>query len=178
MEVEYHSLEVSCVDVSIFIHLHRLNLHACHVGTCRIGPMCRFWNEANLTNERKEREKNHQAVHNDRKVLRNAWSINTIGAIYQIVNFGWIIEKVREFQKKIYHCFIDYTKAFGCVDHNKLWKTLKEMRIQDHSTYFLRNLYTGQEETESDVEQLTGAKLVKGYVKEYCHHVYLMQSIS
>ena len=94
----------------------------------------------------------------------------------QIANIHWIIQKAREFQKNI--CFIDYAKVFDCVDHNKLWKTLKEMRIQDHSTYFLRNLYTGQEETESDVEQLTGAKLVKGYVKEYCHHVYLMQSIS
>ena len=96
----------------------------------------------------------------------------------QIANLCWIKEKAREFKKNIYLCFIDYTKAFDHMDHNKLWKTLKEMRIQDHSTYFLRNLYTGQEETESDVEQLTGAKLVKGYVKEYCHHVYLMQSIS
>ena len=57
----------------------------------------------------------------------------------------WIIEKAREFQKNI--CFIDYTKAFECVDHNKLWKILKEMGIPDHMTCFLRNLYAGQEAT-------------------------------
>ena len=56
----------------------------------------------------------------------------------------WIIEKVREFQKNIYFCFIDYTKAFDCVDHNKLWKILKEMGIPDHPTCLLRNLYAGQ----------------------------------
>ena len=59
----------------------------------------------------------------------------------------WIIEKAREFQKNIYFCFIDYAKAFDCVDHNKLWKTLKEMRIPDHLTWLLRNLYAGQEAT-------------------------------
>ena len=65
----------------------------------------------------------------------------------QIVNIRWIIKKTREFQKNIYFCFIDYAKAFDCVDHNKLWKILKEMGIPDHLTYFLRNLYTGQEAT-------------------------------
>ena len=66
----------------------------------------------------------------------------------QIANILWIMEKVREFQKKnIYFCFIDYAKAFDCVDHNKLWKILKEMEIPDHLTYLLRNLYTGQEAT-------------------------------
>ena len=59
----------------------------------------------------------------------------------------WIIEKAREFQKNIYFCFIDYTKAFDCVDHNKLWKILKEMGIPDHLTCLLRNLYAGQEAT-------------------------------
>ena len=59
----------------------------------------------------------------------------------------WIIEKAREFQKNIYFCFIDYAKAFDCVDHNKLWKILKEMRIPDHLTCLLRNLYAGQEAT-------------------------------
>ena len=59
----------------------------------------------------------------------------------------WIIEKAREFQKNIYFCFIDYAKAFDCVDHNKLWKILKEMGILDHLTCFLRNLYAGQEAT-------------------------------
>ena len=62
----------------------------------------------------------------------------------QIAKSCWIIKKAREFQKNIY-CFIDYTKAFDCVDHNKLWKILKEMRILDHLTCLLRNLYTGQE---------------------------------
>ena len=65
----------------------------------------------------------------------------------QIVNMPWIIEKAREFQKNIYFCFIDYAKAFDCVDHNKLWKILKEMGIPDHLTYLLRNLYAGQEAT-------------------------------
>ena len=63
----------------------------------------------------------------------------------QIANIRWIIEKAREFQKNIYLCFIDYAKAFDCVDHNKLWKILKEMGIPDHLTYVLRNLYAGQE---------------------------------
>ena len=65
----------------------------------------------------------------------------------QIANICWIMEKAREFQKNIYLCFIDYTKAFDCVDHNKLWKILKEMGIPDYLTCLLRNLYTGQEAT-------------------------------
>ena len=65
----------------------------------------------------------------------------------QIANIHWIIEKAREFQKHIYFCFIDYTKAFYCVDHNKLWKILKGMEILDHQTCLLRNLYAGQEAT-------------------------------
>ena len=60
---------------------------------------------------------------------------------------SWIIEKAREFQKNIYFCFIDYTKAFGSMDHNKLWEILKEMGILDHLTCLLRNLYAGQEAT-------------------------------
>ena len=59
----------------------------------------------------------------------------------QIANIRLIMEKAREFQKNIYFCFIDYAKAFDCVDHNKLWKILKEMGIPDHLTYLLRNLY-------------------------------------
>ena len=59
----------------------------------------------------------------------------------QIVNTGWIIEKAREFQKNIYFCFIDYAKAFNCVDHNKLWKILKEMGMPDHLTCLMRNQY-------------------------------------
>ena len=65
----------------------------------------------------------------------------------QIANICWIMEKARESQKNIYFCFIDYAKAFDCVDHNKLWKILKEMRIPDHLTCLLRNLYAGQEAT-------------------------------
>ena len=65
----------------------------------------------------------------------------------QIANIHWIIKKARELQKNIYFCFIDYTKGFDCVDHNKLWKILQEMRILDHLTCLLRNLYVGQEAT-------------------------------
>ena len=65
----------------------------------------------------------------------------------QIANIRWIIKKAREFQKNIYFCFIDYVKAFDCVDHKKLWKIMKEMGIPDHLTCLLRNLYAGQEAT-------------------------------
>ena len=63
----------------------------------------------------------------------------------QMANIFWIIEKAREFQKNIYFCFIDFTKALDCVDHNKLRKILQDMGIRDHLTYLLRNLYVGQE---------------------------------
>ena len=65
----------------------------------------------------------------------------------QIANICWIIKKAREFQENIYFCFINYAKAFDCVDHNKLWKFLKEMWIPNHLTYLLRNVYSGQEAT-------------------------------
>ena len=65
----------------------------------------------------------------------------------QIANICWMIEKARQFQKNIYFCFIDYPKAFDCMDHNKLWKILKEMGIPDHLTCLSRNLYAGQEAT-------------------------------
>ena len=65
----------------------------------------------------------------------------------QIGNICWIIKKAREFQKNIYFCFIDYAKAFDCVDHNKLWEILKEIGMSDHLTFLLRNLYAGQEAT-------------------------------
>ena len=65
----------------------------------------------------------------------------------QIANIHWIIKKVRDFQKNTYFCFIDYAKAFDCVEHNKLWKILKAMGIPDHLTCCLRNLYAGQEAT-------------------------------
>ena len=71
------------------------------------------------------------------------------GTRYQIANIHWIIEKAREFQEKKKHLFllIDYAKAFNCVDHNKLWKIMKEMELPDHLTCLLRNLYAGQEAT-------------------------------
>ena len=77
----------------------------------------------------------------------------------QIVNIRWIIEKAIEFQKNIYFFFTDYAKAFDWVDHNKLWKILKEMGIPDHLTCLLRNLYAGQkQQLELDMEQQTGSK--------------------
>ena len=100
----------------------------------------------------------------------------------QIANIHQIIDKVREFQKNIHFCFIDYARAFDCVDHNKLWKILKEIGIPVHLTCLLRNLYAGQEATvRMDMEQQTGSKLGKEYVKAvYCHPAYLicMQSTS
>ena len=74
----------------------------------------------------------------------------------QIADIRWIIEKGREFQKNIYLCFIDYAKAFDCVDHKKLWKILKAMGLSDHLTYLLRNLCAGQEgqvQLELDMKQ-------------------------
>ena len=71
-----------------------------------------------------------------------------IGSRDQIANIHWIMEKAREFQKNIYFCFTDYAKALSCVDHNKVWKILKEMGIPDHLTCLLRNLYAGQEVTD------------------------------
>ena len=80
----------------------------------------------------------------------------------QIANIRWIMEKAREFQKNIYFCFIDYAKTFGCVDHNQLWKILKEMGISDHRTYLLRNMYAGQEAIvrtgHGTIKQQTGSK--------------------
>ena len=100
----------------------------------------------------------------------------------QRANICWIIQKAREFQKNIKFCFIDYAKAFDCVDHNKPWQILKEMGIPDHFTCLLRNLYMGQEAAvKLDLKQWTGSKLGKEYVKAaYCHPAYLtyMQSPS
>ena len=99
----------------------------------------------------------------------------------QIANIHWIITKAREFQKIIYFCFIEYANDFDCVDHNKLWKILKEMRIPDYLTSLLRNLNAGQEATVRMGHVMTGSKLRKDYVKAvYCHPAYLayMQSTS
>ena len=88
----------------------------------------------------------------------------------QIANIHWVIEKAREFQKNI--CCIDYTKAFEWITTN-CGKFLKEMGIPDHLTCLLRNLYAGQEATEPDMEQKTGSRLGKEYVKTvYCHPAY------
>ena len=84
------------------------------------------------------------------------------------------MKKAKEFQKNIRFHFIGYNKAFNFVDHKKLWKILKEMGVPDHLICLLRNLYAGQEVTELDMEQWTGSKLGKEYVKAvYCHPVYL-----
>ena len=77
----------------------------------------------------------------------------------QIANIRWIIEKAREFQKNIYFCFIDYVKAFDCVDHNKLWEILKEMGIPDHLICLLRNLCAGQEATVRTARGTTDQRL-------------------
>ena len=104
------------------------------------------------------------------------------GTRNQIANIRWIIEKARGFQKNFYFCFIDYAKTFDCVDHNKLWKILKEMGIPDHLTCLLRNLYADQEATVRTVHRIqTGSKSGKEYIKAvYCHPAYLtyMQSTS
>ena len=100
----------------------------------------------------------------------------------QIASIHWIMEKAREFQKNIYFCFIDYAKAFDCVDQNKLWKILKELGIPDHLTRLLRNLYAEQEATVRTRHGTTDLfQIEKGDVKAvYCHPAYLtsMQSTS
>ena len=97
------------------------------------------------------------------------------GTRVQIANIGWIIKKAREFQKNIYFCFLDYTKAFDCVDHNKLWKILQEMGVPDRLT-FLWKVYmqVKKQQLEPDMEQQSGSKLGKEYIKAvYCHPAYL-----
>ena len=100
----------------------------------------------------------------------------------QIANIRCIIEKAREFQKNIYFCFIDYAKAFDCVDHSKLWKILKEMGISDHLPCLLINLYPSQEATVRTGHGTTDwFQIEKEYVKAvYCYPAYLtyMQSTS
>ena len=100
----------------------------------------------------------------------------------QIANNHWIINKAREFQKNFCFCFIDYAKAFDCVDHNKLWEIIKLMGIPDHLTCLLRNLYAGQEATVRTIHGTThwfqvGKGVYQGCI---CHPAYLtsMQSTS
>ena len=96
----------------------------------------------------------------------------------QIANICWIMEKAREFQKNI--CFIDYAKAFDCVDHRKLWEILNERGVPDHLTCLLRNLYAGQEATvRTRHGTTTGSELGKEYIKAvYCHPAYLTHTQS
>ena len=105
------------------------------------------------------------------------------GTTDQIANICWIIEKAKELQKNIYFCFIDYAKSFDCVDHNKLWKILKELRIPDHLTCLLRNLYAGGQEAtvrtgHGTIDWFQIGKGVHQVV--FCHPAYLtyMQSTS
>ena len=96
-----------------------------------------------------------------------------IGTTDHIANIRWIMEMAREFQKNIYFCFIDYAKAFHCVDHNKLWKILKEMGVPDHLTCLLRNLYAGQEATVRTGHGTTdwfqiGKGVHQGYILSPC----------
>ena len=103
------------------------------------------------------------------------------GTRNKIANIHWIVEKRREFQENIYFRFIDYTKAFDCVDHNELWKILKDMRIPDHLTCLLRNLYAGQEATvrigHGTLHWLQiGKGVYQGYISSHC--LTYMQSAS
>ena len=104
----------------------------------------------------------------------------------QIANICWTIEKARQFQKNIYFCFIDYAKAFNCVDHNKLWTILKEMGIPDHLTYLLRILYAGQEATVRTAHGTTdwfqiGKGVRQGCILSPCllnlYAEYIMQNV-
>ena len=139
-----------------------------------------------------------QAINSKKKILNDNTKISFIKAKYlryvqagsikrkgtrdQIAIICCIIEKAREFQKNFYFCFIYYAKAFGCVDHNKLWKILKEMGIPDHLTCLLRNLYAGQEATVRIGHGTTDwFQIRKGVLKAvYCHPAYFtyMQIIS
>ena len=92
----------------------------------------------------------------------------------QIANILWIMKKAREFQENFYFCFIGYAKAFNCMDHNKLWKILREMGIPDHLTCLLRNVYTGQEATVRTGHGTTDwFQIGKGVCQAvYCHLAY------
>ena len=97
----------------------------------------------------------------------------------QIANIRWIMKKAREFQKNIYFCFIDYAKAFDCVDHNQLWKILKEMGIPDYLTCLSRNLCAGQEATVRTGHGTTdwfqiGKGVLHIFKAVYCHPIYLI----
>ena len=99
---------------------------------------CHVWNEMPVQVQKKKKRKGR-------------------GTRDQIANICWIMEKTKMFQKNIYFCFLDYAKAFDCVDHNKLWKILKQMELPGHFTCLLRILYVGQKVTESVMEQMTAS---------------------
>ena len=93
----------------------------------------------------------------------------------QIANICWITEKSRNFQKNVYFCFIDYNKPLACVDHNKLWKILKEMGTPEHLTCLLRNIYAGQEATIRTGHGTTDWFQIGGVLKAvHCHPAYLI----
>ena len=98
--------------------------------------------------------------------------------INQIANIRWIIEKARDFQKNIYLCFIDYTKAFDRVDQDKLWKALREVGIPDHLTCLLRNQYVGQEATVRTLYGTTDWFKIEKGVQQGCHLVCLTYTLS
>ena len=96
------------------------------------------------------------------------------GTRNQIANIHWIIEKTREFQEHIYLCFIDYAKAIDCVDHNKLWKILRDGNIRSPYLPPAKPVCRSRSKLQPDMEQRTSSKLGKEYIKaEYCHHAYL-----
>ena len=99
----------------------------------------------------------------------------------QVADLCWIIEKARELQKSIYFCFIDYAKAFDCVDHNKLWEILQEMAVPDHLSCLLRNLYAGQEATVRTGHGTTdwfpvGKGVCQGYILSPCFFNYMQNT--
>ena len=102
----------------------------------RTNPSIQCWESMDYFDKKDQPSHLYAAIASWRRRIRD-----------QIANIRWIVEKAREFQKNIYFCFIDYAKAFDCVDHNKMWKILEGMGIQDHLTCLLRNLYAGQEAT-------------------------------
>ena len=110
--------------------------------------------ETVIQSEVSQKEKNVQAGFRKGRGTRDQMARD------QMANIHWIIQKAREFQKNIYFCFIDYTEAFSCEDHNKLWKILQDIGIQDHLTCLLKNLYAGQEAT---VNQTWKIKLVQNW---------------
>ena len=120
------------------------------------------------------------AVHETRSCNIQAGFRKGRGIRDQIANIPWIIDKKREFRKNIHFCFIDYSKAFGCVDYNKLWIILKEMGIADRLTCLLRNQYACQEAAVRNGHRIMGwFQTGKGVVKAvYCHSAYLTNTLS